>query len=118
MIEKYCDGKIPEVIKNPQAKELEETNDLIPELKFDEALKKIWQVIAWANKYIDQEEPWQLAKKNETKKLNKVISELAALICDLAKALKPFMPKISEKITNSLICDKIIKGEALFPRIN
>jgi len=118
MIEKYCSGKIPEALKNPKAKELEEVNDLIPELKFDEALKKIWQVIAWANKYIDEEQPWQLAKRNETKKLNKVISELSALICDLAKVLKPFMPKISEKITNSLICDKIIKGEPLYPRIN
>lgn len=119
MIEKYCAGKIPENLKNP--KDFKKVNVLIEKYCFDQALAEVLNVVTWANQTIDQNEPWKLAKSGEEKdkeKLSKLLSELASLLCELAEAIKPFMPGSADKITNSLVCDKITKGEALFPRIN
>lgn len=115
MIEKYCDGKIPKVLKNP--KKLDKVGKHMEALAFDYALKEIWQAIAWANVYIDKNEPWKLAKENKKDKLDKILSELAAFLCDLAKAIEPFMPLTSKKIQESLTSEKIVKGEPLFRRI-
>jgi len=115
MIEKYCNGKIPKMVKNP--KKLDKVGKLMEALAFDQALKEIWQAIVWANVYIDQSEPWKLAKEGKQKALDKILSELVALLCDLAKAIEPFMPETSKKILDSLTCEKITKGEPLFKRI-
>ncbi|MDZ7798581.1 MAG: methionine--tRNA ligase [Patescibacteria group bacterium] len=118
MIEKYCKGKIPEFVKSPRS--LEKVTKLIEDYSFDQALLEIMKTVTWANQQIDKNEPWQLAKSDEKKdeeNLNKLLSSLASLLCHIAKALKPFMPNTSAKITNLIVCDKITKSEALFPRI-
>ena len=77
--------------------------------------------MTWANQEIDKAEPWKLAKsqdKNDKEKLEELLSEIAGILCDLAKTIKPIMPETSEKITTALVSDKIKKGEPLFPRIN
>lgn len=115
MIEKYCDGKIPKVVKSP--KKLDKVGKHMEALAFDQALKEIWQAIVWANVYIDQSEPWKLAKEGKQEVLDKILSELAALLGDLAKAIEPFMPETSARIIGSLTSVKITKGEPLFKRI-
>ena len=118
MIEQYCKGKIPEMIKSP--KNFEKVNELIENYAFDQALQEILKTVTWANQEIDKAEPWKLAKSSEKQDIRKVevlLSSLASLLCDLVKSLKPFMPETADKITNSLVCDKITKGEPLFPRI-
>ncbi|MFA5070685.1 MAG: methionine--tRNA ligase [Patescibacteria group bacterium] len=119
MIEKYCAGKIPKILKSP--KDFSKVNTLIENYSFDQALSEILNAVTWANQEIDKNEPWKLAKTKEKKdrdKLEKLLSELAAMLCDLARALAPFMPQTAARITNSLVCGKITKGEAIFPRIN
>lgn len=116
MIEEYCQGCIPKVVKTPQ--DLKEVAGLIEKLKFDEALKKIWEAITWGNRYIDQTKPWELNRDPKKKaELAKILSQLAALICEVARALETFMPATSEEISKRLTAKKIVKGEALFPRV-
>ncbi len=116
MIEKYCQGKIPDETESPF--QLDLVGETIERLAFNEALEAMWLQITKANQYIDDHAPWQLAK-NESKKdeLEEVLSNLAAFLLDLAACLDPFMPKTAEIIIGSLNSSKITKGEPLFRRI-
>ncbi|MEK7061635.1 MAG: methionine--tRNA ligase [Patescibacteria group bacterium] len=77
--------------------------------KFNEALKSIWELIGFCDKYINEEKPWE-AKKNA----NQIISDILFALQSIADLLCPFLPETSEKI-KQLIEQK--KQEALFPRI-
>src|SRR5579872_1241667 len=114
MIEKFCDGAIPEI--EPAPNKLEEINELIGLFRFHEALIKIWEAVAWANEYIDKNRPWDLAK-TDPEKLSKVLSEVAAQLEVIGFRLAPFLPQTSERIRQALQSPKIVKINDLFPRI-
>ncbi|PIT87021.1 MAG: methionine--tRNA ligase [Candidatus Magasanikbacteria bacterium CG10_big_fil_rev_8_21_14_0_10_40_10] len=114
LIEKYCDGKLPEVVKSPR--NLEDVNGLIQDLRFHEALKRIWEGIAWANKQIDETKLWELPEKDPNAFFENV-SHLGALLLDIAKHLAPFMPDTANKIRIAIEADEIKKPEPLFPRL-
>lgn len=109
------DGKLPEILASPR--QFDEIDKLTANLKFHEALVKIWEEIAWANKYIDETKPWESARKNP-KLFAEVIANLVALLYEIAKKLAPYLPETSEKIRTALSAEKIEKAEPLFPRIN
>ena len=81
----------------------------LEEFKFNEALKAIWALIGFCDKYIEEEKPWE----NINNKLS-IINDLLLAIENIAELLKPFLPQTSEKIFNQL---KARKPEPLFPRI-
>lgn len=114
LIAENSEGVIPDVVGSP--KSLDEIDELVEQLKFHEALARIWEEIAWANKYIDETKPWEAAKKNETL-FKEVISSLAALLHEIAKKLAPFMPETAEQIRSALSQEKIVKPAPLFPRL-
>ncbi len=114
MIEKFSDGKIPAIVKC--SRDFGPVNKFIEELAFDKALKEIWSQIDWANTQIDQQKPWELHKAGEKDKLNKLLSELASLLCEIAKAITPFMPQTGQKLLGLISVDRIKKGEPLFAR--
>ncbi|TSA45701.1 methionine--tRNA ligase [bacterium] len=115
MIAQNLDGLIPDIVGSPR--DFDEVDGLIRELKFHEALARIWEEISWANKYIDQTKPWEAAKKNPVL-FREVISNLVALLYEVAKKLAPFMPETCEKIRSALSADRIIKAQPLFPRLD
>ena len=43
-------------------------HDAMEKMEFNTALAEIWVLISRANKYIDETEPWVLAKDEEKKK--------------------------------------------------
>jgi methionyl-tRNA synthetase len=75
--------------------------------KFNEALSLIWELIAYCNKYINEEKLW------ETKNLE-VINDLFFALKKIAEMLNPFLPDTSEKIKKAI---ETKKSEPLFPRI-
>ncbi|MBI1866675.1 MAG: class I tRNA ligase family protein, partial [Candidatus Staskawiczbacteria bacterium] len=81
----------------------------LEDFKFNEALKSIWELIGFCDKYINEEKPWEV-KKNA----NQVVSDSLFALQNIANLLYPFLPETSEKI-KQLINQK--KQEALFPRI-
>ncbi len=154
MIEKYCVGKIPQPptydINNPvdvnreiQLKHLVDTinpdfDTLIERLSFGHALDKIWTIIDYANKLIEDEAPWNLWKTGNIDKLSGVLYALAEAMRIVAIYLYPFMPSTGENIWEQLNIERklknasldidgkwgmlkpgtnIKKGTALFPRI-
>ena len=149
MAEKYFGGKLSktaflneentdadkELLKmiNENIAKYKEYNDI---QRPDEALDKLMEIVSFANKYIDLNEPWVLAK-DETKKerLAKVIYMLAETIRIVTIMFKPYLIDAPKKVFSQLgtdidswdsifefgqIIDGTIckKGENVFPRID
>ena len=115
LIANNLDGLIPDIVRSP--KDLDDVDKLTANFQFHEALARIWEEVAWANKYIDETKPWEAAKKNP-ELFREVISSLAGLLQEIAKKLAPFMPETAETIRTALSQDKIEKAKPLFPRLD
>ncbi len=118
LVEKFLDGVIPE---NTPELSLEnypvpELNELITSFKFHEALAKTWEVVAWANKLVDENKLWELGK-TDPDKFAQYAKELIMTIKQVSQTLSPFMPEASQKILDHLNKEKITKIEQLFPRV-
>ena len=103
---------------------------------FQNALAEVFKVISRANKYIDENAPWVLAKSENSKpRLAKVLYNLLETIRVCGGLLKPFMPDTAAEIARRLgdartDWDSLtgfgilpadvatVAGPALFPRID
>jgi methionyl-tRNA synthetase len=110
MIAKYCNGKIPEITQIPDTHPLRMDPDFhtwkkswadydekFPQFLYHEVLASVWSYIKTADKYVNDEKPWALAK-TDTAKLNWVLYGLADGLCQVAWQLYPFMPETSRTI--------------------
>ena len=87
-----------EVVKNVEIK----MNDY----QFSEALKEIWRFISRMNKYIDECEPWKLAKdENSKNRLSTVMYNLVEALYKISVMISPFMPTTAIKMTKQLGLD-------------
>jgi len=113
MIEKYFDGKIPAYIasetevdtslENMAQETVEQVEEAMEKLQFSVALTAIWKYISRTNKYIDETEPWVLAKdENQKERLGNVMAHLAESLRKIAVLLKPFLTKTPESIFSQL----------------
>ncbi len=103
---------------------------------FQNALGEVFKVISRANKYIDENMPWVLAKSEENKpRLARVLYNLLESIRICGGLLAPFMPDTSAEIAKRLGGARMdweslgqygvlsaevatVNGPALFPRID
>ncbi len=107
--------------------------------QFQNALEEIFKVIQRANKYIDENAPWALAKDMEANgpRLAHVLYDLLETVRICAVLLTPFMPSSCRKIFDQIGAEEsartwdsagewgvlpaavsVAKGENLFPRID
>ncbi len=108
MVEKYnggilARGLVDETIDNPLKELVLKTTANVEEymdsLKIDQAVASILQIAIHANKYIDVNAPWILAKDEANKsRLNEVLYNLVESIRIMAVLLKPFMVETPGKI--------------------
>jgi methionyl-tRNA synthetase len=93
--------------------------------RLHESLGAIWQLIAHADRYVNDTKPWVLAKE-DAKKFESVMINLVKIILHITFALAPFMPETADKIMdvfdfkkNNLEGQKLVikKGAVLFPRL-
>ena len=87
---------------------------LIEKMELGQALEHIWKKISEANKYIDDNKPWNLKKENQ-EKFEKVMKKLLEDLNLISQWLAPFLPETSEKIIQSLRTKKM--KEVLFLRM-
>lgn len=85
----------------------------LEEIKFNEALDSVWQLISLCDEYIEKNKPWEIDKDSE--QFKNIISELLTALEEIANLLKPFVPGTSEKILEQIKQNK--KTETLFPRL-
>jgi len=99
------------------------------------ALTQIWEVIQEANRYIDQQAPWNLASSGDKDRLNTVIYTLLETLRKISIMLYAFIPNTAEEIQRQLgykdvqfawdlikdvkipVGQKLNKGKILFPRV-
>ena len=68
-------------------------------MEFSVALSVIWQLVSRTNKYIDETQPWVLAKDDgKREELESVMVHLAETLRRIAILLKPFLTKTPEKM--------------------
>ncbi len=120
LVEKYIDapltGHRDVIYKNLVETEGKTIDILIEDFKFHEALAKVWEQVAQANKLVDEKKLWELAKA-DVKEFTEISEHLLAKIRFVAEKLLPFIPDSAGKILDAVGKDKIAKVEPLFPRI-
>lgn len=149
MINKYQGGKLPAYggTQTEFDNELKALADNVvadyqvemDNMQFSSALNHIWTLISRANKYIDETEPWKLAKDDSKKaELSNIMVHLAESLRVSAVLLQPFMTHSPKAIFTQLGMDVeaagtwktvefgdfkaetqvVAKGEPIFPRLD
>lgn len=99
----------------------------IENFSLHEAVANIWELISFADKYMDDRKPWAVIKHDE-KEFLEIMTNLVAIIYNVAWMLLPFMPETADKIFETFGADKnagtlenykfiVKKGGILFPRL-
>lgn len=115
MIEKYQKGVIGEL---PDAvHDIAQYKEALENCRFDRALDEVWEQVRGINQYIDEEKPWEIAKKNDMDHLREVLAYQASSLMEIASLLEPFLPESAAKI-KSVFCDGVVKPieGTLFPK--
>ena len=146
MAQKYFGERLPAVQTADEGKDAEliamvsslrdKYEEQMEKYAFQNALAEVFKVISRANKYIDENAPWVLAKSEDSKpRLAKVLYNLLETIRICGGLLKPFMPDTAAEIARRLgdartDWDSLtgfgvlpadvatVAGPALFPRID
>ncbi len=125
MIQKYFDGQLPDQDRQPQSEVDRDVLTLLEglegrvsqeldRLQYSQALHEIWAAIGRLNKYIDETEPWKLAKDPQQKEtLGRVLYYLGAGLRVVAILLQAFLPASSRAIFEALGLDLAAEGEAI-----
>lgn len=80
----------------------DKVNNFVNDLKIKEALEEIFKLLDKCNKYIDENEPWNLYKNNKLERLEDVIYIILENIKVASILLEVFIPETSLKIKNML----------------
>lgn len=149
MINKYFDGEIPAYkgSEGEYEKQLLEVNketvqkyeEAMEKMEFSVALSAVWQLVSRCNKFIDETQPWVLAKDEASREaLADVMVHLAETLRRVAVLLKPFLTRTPDKIFAQLNVTsenlqtwesldsfgkmpagtKVVQGEPIFPRLD
>ncbi|PQD93942.1 methionine--tRNA ligase [Pradoshia eiseniae] len=149
MINKYFDGKIPayrgserefdQQLLQANIETVEKYEEAMENMQFSVALSTLWQLVSRTNKYIDETQPWALAKDEEkVDELASVMTHLAESLRRVAIMLKPFLTESPKKIFEQLNCEQesmqtweslesfgltsedltVKKGNPIFPRLD
>ncbi|MBB6451514.1 methionyl-tRNA synthetase [Geomicrobium halophilum] len=112
MINKYFDGKLPAYIKDgtPYDNSLVElayatvskVETHLEDMEYSIALTAIWQFIGRANKYIDETQPWMLAKDGPGEQLQAVMYHLAESLRYIAIMIQPFLTNTPQQMAEQL----------------
>ncbi|MCR4991001.1 MAG: methionine--tRNA ligase [Lachnospiraceae bacterium] len=93
------DADLKEVVKNTASR----MSQKMDEFKVADAISEVFALFRRCNKYIDETEPWVLAKSEDNKdRLKEVLYNLTESICIGANLLIPFMPETGTKILEEM----------------
>jgi methionyl-tRNA synthetase len=108
MIGRYRDGTVPDAEPDqalvPEFEGLLETlKRRIDDVELTAGLDEVWQRIKLLNRYVQDEQPWQLAKDDaQSDRLDQVLYSLAEGLRVVSVLLHPFMPTSAERLLAAL----------------
>ncbi|HEY4554003.1 MAG TPA: methionine--tRNA ligase [Bacillaceae bacterium] len=150
MINKYFGGSIPvykgnvtpfdEDLLSANEETVKKYEEAMEKMEFSVALASVWQLVSRTNKYIDETQPWMLAKdESKHEELASVMVHLAESLRRTAILLQPFLTKTPARIFSQLNVNEealtswdsleafgaipedtsvVAKGEPIFPRLD
>ena len=145
MINKYEVGVIKSIdkithfdrdLESVAAEVIKKYQEQMDTYHFADALDTVWTLISRSNKYIDENEPWTLAKDDSQKEvLSSVLGHLAEMLRIIALLISPIMTQSPKKIfdqlgldyekdtelriTNVVVGKRVAeKAEPIFPRLD
>lgn len=149
MVDKYCSGTIPTypgrllevdgTLEDIAAQTIEKVETAFENLEFSVALTAISQLISRTNKYIDETQPWVLAKDEANQpQLDSVMYHLVETLRIVSVLLQPFLTRAPKKIWAQLGITEgeltawesirtygqipagttVVKGDPIFPRLD
>ncbi len=123
MIEKYRDGIVPSnaVVNMDFKKKWDEIKEYavkcVSEFRFNDYLSKVWELINMGNKYIENSQPWNVAKSAEeadVKKLDEILYTLIESLRLASLMLIPVIPKTCKKIFSQIGINRDISDFNLY----
>lgn len=102
MIDKYFSSSIPAYVPNATefdaslvemaATTVQKVEEAMDSMQFSVALSAIWQLVSRTNKYIDETQPWSLAKEEgKREQLGSVMYHLSECLRIASVLLRPFL---------------------------
>ena len=143
MVEKYADGVVPGGQPNEiDRADASDVNEYVGAMDgsrgylLHEALRVVWKIVTRSNEYVQQQQPWSLAKHADSRtELEQVLASLIRQLARLAVLVFPFMPQKASELWDAIggaghvsaqrldglqSLDptgwRVTKGPALFPR--
>ncbi len=111
-------GDIETRIKQVASETYQNYEKEITAIRLHEALVKIWAIISFADKYINDTKPWEI---KDAEVFRKTLANAGYLLGVILNLVEPFLPQTGEKIRQQIwFTDSVInfkKGENLFPRL-
>lgn len=111
MLGRFCNGVIPEPGTDTEL-ELElrrladETRQAVDEhvrsYRLNTALAELWRLVRAVNKYIDDAQPWRLAKEEATERLGTVMYHVFEALRIVGLLVTPFMPRSGARLLDQL----------------
>ncbi len=108
MLGKYFDGAVPDPkgfgggMRNEISETAQAALGFCDKFEFTRALEAIWHLIGSGNKYINDTEPWKLAKQDNTDELAGVLYSALEVVRAAAIMISPFMPATAAEIARQL----------------
>lgn len=147
MLERFCDGVVPQPgtpapvdlrLQQLAAEVIAGMERHLQRLEVNSALAELWRLVGGVNKYIDDTEPWSLAKEPSTReRLHTVMYHVCESLRIIALLLKAFLPESGSKMWRQLglvaweekgfddlawggiaAGTRTAKGDPLFPRLD
>jgi len=110
-IEKDIDAASDAALKKYEA--------FMEDFRLNEALGSVWELISFADKYINDRKPWVLKKGLE---FERTIKNAGYIVSTITNLVEPFLPQTAEKIRAQIRFEDSMlymkKGAGLFPRLS
>ena len=104
MLVRYRDGVVPDA-RNALEPVHESVAARIAQVDLTGALEEIWRLVRTANRYVEEQQPWVLAKSDQADdvaRLDEALYTLVDTVRALAVLLHPYIPAASAKILDAV----------------
>jgi methionyl-tRNA synthetase len=104
MLVRYRDGVVPDA-RNALEPVHESVAARIAQVDLTGALEEIWRLVRTANRYVEEQQPWALAKSDQADdvaRLDEALYTLVDTVRALAVLLHPYIPSASAKILEAV----------------
>ena len=85
---------------------LERFSDLLDRAELSQALEEVWALVRRLNRYVEETQPWELAKDEaDPERLDEVLYNLAEGLRVTTLLLVPYLPQSAERLLGALAED-------------